>query len=181
MAERTQTARGRWAPHVHKPPPEAPSTGAVSVSQSQCLLPEAGREHIRSAFTNQTCQGGCGSADRSRSHSPPWHFSFGNLLEGKGDAFPPGIAPHPQPPAVAQCPACLPGGMDSRVSGTTSNGETKPVCPGLEKAAEDGALQREQWSNKMEFVLSVAGEIIGLGNVWRFPYLCYKNGGGEFT
>uniref|UniRef100_A0A8C2HRL5 Solute carrier family 6 member 11b n=1 Tax=Cyprinus carpio TaxID=7962 RepID=A0A8C2HRL5_CYPCA len=37
--------------------------------------------------------------------------------------------------------------------------------------------ERGQWNNKIEFVLSVAGEIIGLGNVWRFPYLCYKNGG----
>ncbi|XP_008541771.1 sodium- and chloride-dependent GABA transporter 2 isoform X2 [Equus przewalskii] len=68
--------------------------------------------------------------------------------------------------------------MDSRVSGTTSNGETKPVYPVVEKA-EDGNLERGQWNNKMEFVLSVAGEIIGLGNVWRFPYLCYKNGGGN--
>ncbi|XP_047598978.1 sodium- and chloride-dependent GABA transporter 2 isoform X1 [Lutra lutra] len=70
--------------------------------------------------------------------------------------------------------------MDSRVSNTTSNGETKPAYPVVEKAKEDGTLERGHWNNKMEFVLSVAGEIIGLGNVWRFPYLCYKNGGGAF-
>ncbi|TKS90829.1 Sodium- and chloride-dependent GABA transporter 3 [Collichthys lucidus] len=45
---------------------------------------------------------------------------------------------------------------------------------------EESVPPRGKWENNMEFVFSMAGEIIGLGNVWRFPYLCYKNGGGVF-
>uniref|UniRef100_A0A8C2ZZU6 Transporter n=1 Tax=Cyclopterus lumpus TaxID=8103 RepID=A0A8C2ZZU6_CYCLU len=39
---------------------------------------------------------------------------------------------------------------------------------------------RGHWGNKSEFILTVMGAIIGPGNVWRFPYLCYRNGGGVF-
>lgn len=39
--------------------------------------------------------------------------------------------------------------------------------------------KRQQWRKKREYILAAAGSVVGYGNVWRFPYLCYKNGGGE--
>ena len=40
--------------------------------------------------------------------------------------------------------------------------------------------KRSSFSGKLGFVLSAAGASVGLGNIWRFPYLAAKYGGGIF-
>lgn len=44
---------------------------------------------------------------------------------------------------------------------------------------EDENTDRGNWSSKREYMLSMIGYAVGLGNVWRFPYLAYKHGGGN--
>ncbi|XP_076008632.1 sodium- and chloride-dependent GABA transporter 2-like isoform X1 [Genypterus blacodes] len=70
--------------------------------------------------------------------------------------------------------------LDAGQDAAQHNGSYREnVCKGKE-AGSQVLHARGQWASKAEFLLAVAGQIIGLGNVWRFPYLCYKNGGGVF-
>ena len=41
--------------------------------------------------------------------------------------------------------------------------------------------QREQWGSKLGFILAAAGSAVGLGNIWRFPYITGQNGGAAFV
>ncbi|XP_060517059.1 sodium- and chloride-dependent glycine transporter 1 [Cylas formicarius] len=51
---------------------------------------------------------------------------------------------------------------------------------GIKNESQKQNADREQWANKTEYILSALGYCIGIGNVWRFPYLCYRSGGGAF-
>lgn len=41
-------------------------------------------------------------------------------------------------------------------------------------------MKNEQFSSRLGFILVSAGCAIGLGNVWKFPYICGENGGAVF-
>ncbi|XP_029370713.1 sodium-dependent neutral amino acid transporter B(0)AT1-like [Echeneis naucrates] len=50
----------------------------------------------------------------------------------------------------------------------------------LDRKEKEEASGRPKWENKAQYILTCVGFCIGLGNVWRFPYLCQSHGGGAF-
>ena len=55
-----------------------------------------------------------------------------------------------------------------------------PPSPLQEDDDEEDEIKRDNWGSKWEFIFSCVGLSVGIGNVWRFPYLAYENGGSAF-
>uniref|UniRef100_A0A3Q3L7B6 Transporter n=1 Tax=Mastacembelus armatus TaxID=205130 RepID=A0A3Q3L7B6_9TELE len=50
----------------------------------------------------------------------------------------------------------------------------------LDRMEKEESGNRPKWDNKSQYILTCVGFCIGIGNVWRFPYLCQSHGGGAF-
>lgn len=68
----------------------------------------------------------------------------------------------------------------ARIHAEYDSSSRSSSCSSVSDGAPHRPTRRAHWANRAQFILACVGYCVGLGTVWRFPYLCYRSGGGVF-